>query len=125
VDHFEPKSNDWRLVYEWSNYRLCSAAINGHRSDRAVAHDPFAIEPGLFALEFVAFQVIPRSSARGALAAQVEDTIGVLGLNRRACCKAREEYVEDYRRGPPHGTSLPRLEARAPFVARSCVGSAC
>lgn len=118
VDHFVPKSKDWRLVYEWSNYRLCSSLINGHRSDREIVHDPFALEPGLFALEFVAYQVIPGPAARAPDTAVVTRTIEDLGLNQRDCCKAREEYVAAYRDGPPGGIALSRLERRAPFIAR-------
>lgn len=118
VDHFVPKSKDWRLVYEWSNYRLCSLQINGHRRDRELALDPFSIKPGLFALEFTAFQVKPGPAARGPMWDIVATTIDDLGLNRRGCCKAREEYVNDYQLGPPVGTELTRLERRAPFIAQ-------
>lgn len=117
VDHFVPKGRDWRLVYEWSNYRLSSSIINAHKLERQVALDPFAIEPGLFALELSDFQVIPGPTAHGGRAAIVEDTIRALGLNHRQCRQARGEYVEHYRLGPPAGIALARLERRAPFVA--------
>ena len=118
VDHFVPKTKDWRLVYEWSNYRLCASLINGHRSDREIAHDPFTLEPGLFALEFTDHQVVPRPTVRGSASDAVSRTIDVLGLNRRDCRKAREEYVTAYRNGPPKGIELPWLESCAPFVAQ-------
>lgn len=118
IDHFVPKSKDWRLVYEWSNYRLCSLLINGHRGDREIAHDPFLLQPGLFALEFVAYQVIPGPAAGAPDTALVTSTIEVLGLNQRDCRKAREEYVAAYRDGPPDGIALARLERRAPFIAQ-------
>ena len=47
----------------------------------------------------------------------VTTTITDLGLNQRECRKAREEYVEDYRVGPPRGSELAWLERHAPFVA--------
>lgn len=118
IDHFVPRSKDWRLVYEWSNYRLCSSLINGHRSDRELAHDPFMLEPGLFALEFTDYQVKPGPAARGRTSDTVMRTIGDLGLNQRDCRKAREEYVAAYRNGPPEGIALARLERRAPFIAQ-------
>ena len=118
VDHFVPKARDWRLVYEWSNYRLCSLQINGYKQDREISLDPFSIESGLFALELTDFQVIPGPAARGATVAIVTNTIVDLGLNQRDCRKAREAYVEDYRLGPPDGIALARLERHAPFVAR-------
>jgi hypothetical protein len=114
VDHFVPKATDWRLVYEWSNYRLCSSLINANKSDRAIELDPFAIETGLFALEFTEFQVKPGPAARGPMVDVVTTTITDLGLNHRDCRKAREAYVEDYRVG---GIELVRLERHAPFIA--------
>jgi len=118
VDHFVPKSKSWQLVYEWSNYRLCSSLINGHKGDREISLDPFTLEAGLFALEFTEFQVVPGPRARGPLHDTVVATIDDLGLNQRDCRKAREEYVSAYRDGPPGGIALERLEVRAPFIAQ-------
>jgi hypothetical protein len=114
VDHFVPKTKDWRLVYEWSNYRLCSLQINGHKRDREILLDPFAIESGLFGLEFTDFQVVPGPAARGRMVAVVTTTATDLGLNQGECRKAREAYVEDYRLGR---IDLARLEHHAPFIA--------
>lgn len=118
VDHFVPKSKDWRLVYEWSNYRLCSSLINAKKSDRAIALDPFRMESELFALEFDELQVRPGPAARGPMLDAVTHMITDLGLNRLECLKARRAYVEDYRLGPPIGIELARLEIRAPFIAQ-------
>jgi len=117
VDHFVPKAKNWQLVYEWSNYRLCSALINANKSDREIALDPFGIESGLFALELTDLQVVPGPAARGATGEVVTRTIVDLGLNQRECCKARAVYVDEYRLGPPIGIELARLERHAPFVA--------
>ena len=81
-------------------------------------HDPFALEPGLFGLEFVAYQVIPGPAVGVPDIALVTSTVEVLGLNQRDCRKAREEYVAAYRDGPPDGIALSRLERRAPFIAQ-------
>lgn len=118
VDHFIPKSKDWRLVYEWSNYRLCSSLINANKLEREIKLDPFAIQPGLFALELAELQVVPGPAARGDTIEIVTDTIADLGLNHRECLKARQEYVEAYRIGPPEGIALARLERHAPFIAQ-------
>jgi hypothetical protein len=117
VDHFVPKTKEWQLVYEWSNYRLCSSQINGYKQDREISLDPFSIESGLFALELTDFQVVPGPAAHGPMVAVVSNTITDLGLNQRGCRKAREAYVEDYRSGPPRGIGLGRLEHHAPFIA--------
>jgi 5-methylcytosine-specific restriction endonuclease McrA len=114
VDHVVPKSRAWQQIYEWSNYRLAAAKINSKKSNLHLLLDPFAIPDGLFALEFVAFQVKPGPAA-GGLEAQVMDTINVLGLNDQECCDAREAYFNCYNEGK---IRLDHLEERAPFVAR-------
>lgn len=119
VDHVVPKSRSWKLVYEWSNYRLASSLINSKKNDLDLVLDPFQMETGLFALEFVEFQVEPAPTVRGAKLQAVLETIDVLGLNGQDCRTARAEYVENYRTGPGHGgIDLPYLERRAPFVAQ-------
>lgn len=114
VDHVVPKSRAWDRVYEWSNYRLAAARINAHKSDLELVLDPFAIPEGLFALEFVEFQVVPGPAA-GGMEDQVVDTVTVLGLNTQECRNARQEYVECYSNGD---ITLAYLERHAPFVAR-------
>lgn len=119
VDHVLPKSRAWDQVYEWSNYRLAAQLINAKKNDLGLVLDPFAMQPGLFAMEFVAFQVKPGAAAVGELREQVDRTIEVLGLNMADCCAARREYVLNYELGPGHGgIDLSYLERRAPFVAQ-------
>ena len=115
VDHVVPKSKAWDKVYEWSNYRLCSSIINSKKNDLEVVLDPFEIRDGLFALDFVSFQVTLGANAIGNLEAKVVDTIETLGLNRRECCEARREYVENYE---AKNIKLDYLARRAPFIAR-------
>lgn len=112
VDHFVPKSQDWRQVYEWANYRLCAGAINGTKNDRAVL-DPFAVQAGWFALEFVSFQVIPGPAAPAAKLADIKDTIARTGVNLRGCCDLRAEYVRGFEAGE---ISRDYLARRAPFI---------
>jgi 5-methylcytosine-specific restriction endonuclease McrA len=114
VDHVVPKSREWDKVYEWSNYRLAAARINAHKSDLELLLDPFEIPDGLFALEFVGFQVVA-GPAVGDLENEVTNTITVLGLNRPDCCAAREEWARWY---DDREISIVNLERCAPFVAR-------
>jgi len=115
VDHFVPKSKAWDKVYEWSNYRLACALVNARKNEVELALDPFQLHEGLFALEFVEFQVVVGPAAQGEVAAQVSASIVTLGLNSRECRKARQEYVEQYQNGE---IRLPYLTRRAPFIAQ-------
>lgn len=114
VDHMAAKSGAWDQVYEWTNYRLAAARINARKSNLQLLLDPFTISDGLFALEFVEFQVVPGPGA-GGMTQQVVDTIDALGLNAQECRDARREYVECYDTGD---IKHAYLERRAPFVAR-------
>jgi 5-methylcytosine-specific restriction endonuclease McrA len=113
VDHMVPKSRSWELVYEWRNYRLAAALINSKKREVTEVLDPFEIGPDWFALEFVAFQVVRGAGAVGDIAARVDLTIRRLGLNREACCKAREAYYGNYCEG---NICVNYLRERAPFV---------
>ena len=57
-DHMVAKSTAWDQVYEWSNYRLACLLMNARKGIADVL-DPFEIDDGWFALELVAFQVVP------------------------------------------------------------------
>ena len=59
VDHMIAKSDSPHLAYEWNNYRLACALMNSRKGAVADVLDPFGIEEGWFALELVAFQVVP------------------------------------------------------------------
>lgn len=115
VDHFVAKSEDWRLVYEWSNYRLSSSCVNAKKGVLKVV-DPFKVKLGWFELDFATFEV-----TRGANAPQTEwkriDATRPI-LNLRDCCLQRQAYVGDYLLGPGKGgIDLPYLQSRAPFIA--------
>ena len=113
VDHFIPKSKDWRQVYEWSNYRLCAGVINGTKGDRPLL-DPFKVQAGWFGLEFVSFQVVVGPTAPAAHLTAIRTTIRDSGINARECCALRAQYVTDFEAGE---ILLSFLERRAPFVA--------
>jgi hypothetical protein len=115
VDHVLPRSRNWRLVYEWCNYRLAASLINSKKSDLELALDPCAIKPNLFALDFVGMEVIAGPAASGAERQQVDDTIATLGLNAQDCVDQRSDYYLDYRTGE---IPLRYLEKRAPFIVQ-------
>src|SRR4051812_13649936 len=73
VDHVVPRNQSWRLVYEWSNYRLAASLINSKKTDLALVLDPCAIKPNLFALDFVSMEVIEGPAVTGAERKQVDD----------------------------------------------------
>jgi hypothetical protein len=117
VDHFIPKSKNWKTVYEWSNLRLCAGLINGFRSDRFVL-DPFLIGAEWFALEFVGFQVTVGPQAPATGLGDIEATLRHSGINERGCCELRQEYVTAFGQS---SISWDYLNRRAPFVAAELV----
>lgn len=111
VDHFLPKSRDWRLVYEWSNYRLSAACVNGAKGTIEVI-DPFKVRSGWFELNLYTFFV-----GRGALApksehARIDRTLTILNL--RPCVSQRGDFVTRYR---SREIDFPHIETYAPFIA--------
>jgi hypothetical protein len=115
VDHFIPRTAAWDKVYEWSNYRLSCAFVNGCKGSHVLPFDPLTLPDGLCALEFVTFQVKPGAAATGALEVVVDSMINdILHLNDRQCCELRMTYFDDYMSGD---LSLAILERDAPFIA--------
>ena len=114
VDHMVPKSLAWDRAYEWDNYRLACSLMNSRKGDAVHVLDPFEVEAGWFALELVAFQVLPGDGLPDPIAIAVDDTIRRLRLNDEECCGAREEYAEEYWR---ENVTFDYVERCAPFVA--------
>ena len=114
VDHMVAKSMRWDQVYEWRNYRLACSEMNAHKGAVATVLDPFEVQDGWFALELVAFQVVPGDGLRYEIEVSVKDTIGQLRLNDPVCCDARAEYAEKYW---DRQIRLDYLTSHAPFVA--------
>ena len=102
VDHFVAKSLGWDQAYEWHNYRLACSLMNARKGNAVSVLDPFEVEDGWFVLELVAFQVVPAEGLADQIAGSVEDTVKRLRLNDDECCRAREEYAEEYWRGGSH-----------------------
>ena len=61
VDHMVPKSRNWRLVYEWRNYRLACLRMNRKKWDYTVL-DPFCIDDDWFVMDIVECRVYPAPS---------------------------------------------------------------
>ena len=114
VDHMVAKSKAWDQVYEWSNYRLACSLMNARKGVADVV-DPFEVGGGWFALELVAFQVVPGHGLPADVRAQVVETIATLGLSESECCEVRAEYAQAYWDG---AFCLSHLRQRAPFVAQ-------
>lgn len=113
VDHFAPVSQAWDRVYEWSNYRLACALMNGRKRDFGSVLDPFEVEEGFFALDLVNLKVVPGPRA-GPKRKEIEKTIQILGLDGAEYRAALEDYWEAYFE---LGSSLRHIERRAPFFA--------
>jgi len=113
ADHFAPKSQNWRSVYRWSNYRLCCSRLNSRKNDFGDVLDPFEIGLDWFELELVGFQIIPGAAAVAlGVQQEVTDTVTRLGLND--FCHQRAEDAERYW---DRDYSLRILKIESPFVA--------
>jgi hypothetical protein len=111
VDHYRPKQPHWRLVYEWSNYRLAASCVNGKKGTKAVI-DPFQVQPGWFELDLDTFLVRRGDRAPSAEHARIDATLSILNL--RQCVAQRGEYITRYRAGED---DLRNLQRYAPFIA--------
>lgn len=115
VDHYHPKSAFPALAYEWSNYRLASARVNGHKRDFQDVLDPFTVEDGWFTLEVFTFEVQPAPNLDPTRRQQVQATIHRLKLNCAEFKTARAHGFDAWHLGH---ISWALLEAAYPFVAR-------
>ena len=111
VDHYVPKARDWRLVYEWSNYRLCLACVNTAKGEKAVI-DPFEVGPGWFVLNLDSLHVCRGPCAPASEIERIEETISILNIWQ--CVEIRHDYLWDYYRGM---IELEYLDRQAPFIA--------
>jgi hypothetical protein len=111
VDHFVPKSKNWRLVYEWSNYRLSAAYVNSKKGIEDVV-DPFKVGDGWFELNLETAFVVRGSKAPTPEHDRIERTLEI--LNQRECVKQREQYIQMYR---TRKIDLNQVELYAPFIA--------
>lgn len=111
VDHFVAKELYWRLVYEWSNYRLCAGCVNGAKGTKKVV-DPFSVKVGWFELDLGTFLVRRGDAAPVAEHALIDDTLPILNL--RQCIRQRGDFITRYR---AKKIDLANVELYAPFIA--------
>lgn len=111
VDHYVAKERDWKLVYEWSNFRLSAGCVNGAKGTKDVS-DPFLVQPGWFVLDLATFLVRRGEPAPPEERARIDDTLDILNL--RQCIAQRRDFITDYRAGH---IDLRNVERYAPFIA--------
>jgi hypothetical protein len=116
LDHFIPKSSRPDLAYEWSNYRLASPRVNGHKANNTDVLDPFSIPQGWFVLNFANFWVEPSGGLEARVDAKVRRTIEVLKLNiDDVLVSLRFKVVQSYAKGH---SSFDYLAEYYPFIAQ-------
>ena len=113
VDHFMPSSRDAAGIYEWDNYRLASPRVNSRKKNEVGILDPFTIRPEMFYLEFVTGKIFPNPSLSAAEKAQVDRTIGILGLDLSCCRRTRGGHYLDYKE---RRFSVDYFRSMSPFV---------
>ena len=114
VDHMVSKSTDWRLVYEWRNYRLSCLRMNRKKREFTDVLDPFCIDDDWFVMDVVEFRLHPGPSLDASRKQSVAATINRLGLNDLDWCETRRQHVEYYR----EHKMLHIVEILFPFVAK-------
>jgi hypothetical protein len=114
VEHFVPKSLDPARAYEWQNYRLACARLNGRKGNFQDVVDPFRVHEGMFHLHFPSLCVVP-GRIRRRLA---NSTIERLKLNESRCVETRRHYVENYLNGE---ITISYLRRHAPFLGLELV----
>jgi len=116
VEHFRPKDLYPDEAYEWGNYRLVCATLNGRKGIHEDVLDPFLIQNGWFVIDFPSMLVRPQGDLEPAIQQEVQATIERLGLNDEGTClKSRVKWVSDY--CSPNGIPFDYLRRHAPFIA--------
>ncbi len=120
VEHFQPKDTYPDHAYEWDNYRLVCATLNGRKGTYEDVVDPFVIQDGWFVIDFPSMLVKagPNTSPEDAL--RIKATIDRLGLNDEGTClKSRVKWLSDY--CGPNGVPFEYLQRHAPFIASELI----
>jgi len=114
VEHFRPKAIYPDEAYEWSNYRLVCATLNGRKGVYGDVLDPFVIQDGWFVIDFPSMLVKPDSDLAPGNRQCVQATIDRLGLNDEGTClKSRVKWPTDY---CSNDISLDYFRRHAPFI---------
>ena len=114
VEHFRPKALFPEDAYEWRNYRLVCATLNGRKGLHEDVLDPFLIQNGSFVIDFPSMLVRPGSSPDSENRQRVQATIDRLALNDEGTClKSRVNWITDYCLSD---ISFEYLRRNAPFI---------
>lgn len=114
VEHFRPKDTYPADAYEWSNYRLVCATLNGRKGVHEDVLDPFLVQNGWFVIDFPSMLVKPSSNLALENRRMVQATIDRLGLNDEGTClKSRVKWLMDYCLTE---ISFDYLRRNAPFI---------
>jgi hypothetical protein len=114
VEHFRPKDVYPAEAYEWNNYRLVCATLNGRKGVHEDVLDPFLIQNGWFIMDFPSMLVTPSGDLSLADRQRVQVTIDRLGLNDEGTClKSRVKWLRDY---CTNDISFDYLRNNAPFI---------
>lgn len=97
VEHFLPKKNYPFEAYEWGNYRLVSARLNGCKSNHQDVFDPFAIPQKCYFLNFLDGSIYINFALSSADQALAKSTIERLNLNKPDICTDRLLAYEEYK----------------------------
>ncbi len=114
IDHFIPKTHCPNLAYEWDNYRLASARLNGSKANSDIVIDPFWVKNGWFVLDFATYQTKPGNSLPTYLEVRVRETIDQLDLNHNDFINQRVAIIQAY---CDDLFPFTHLEDRYPFIA--------
>lgn len=114
VEHFRPKDIYPRKAYEWKNYRLVCATLNGRKGVYEDVLDPFVVRNGWFVIDFPSLLVKPDRALELTDSHSVQTTISRLGLNDEGTClKSRVKWLREY---CLNDISLSHLRRHAPFI---------
>ena len=113
MEHFAPKSRAVADIYEWSNYRLVCAKMNGSKSDFTDVLDPFLLESETFVLDVLEGGLHPSSTLTPPVLAAAQDTIKRLKLDDPELRTVRKAIITDYFEGE---FSTAFLKRESPFI---------
>ena len=119
VDHFVPKSVAPQQAYEWNNFRLCRAKLNGYKGRHQDVLDPFILSNGWFEFNFLTFFLVPKSTLASKDRKKVVATIKRLKLNDdNNYVEERIGVISQYCLGK---ATLVQISKKFPFIAREMV----
>src|ERR1700693_5648986 len=113
VEHFIPKSVAPSGAYEWANFRLACARLNGRKGAFQDVVDPFKVAEDMFFLHLPTFCLVPGDGITSKQSGLARSTIERLRLNETRSVQMRQRFLEDYADGE---ITLQYLRRNAPFL---------